>query len=93
MPKIATFCPKITHPYSPTLPWNLETFLYLLLICIIHDHFQEWLTAQVTNFVPKLPIFSNLHGMMSCPIFNPSNLCYAPKPTPTHPNTFQNIFF
>ena len=35
--------------------------------------------AHATNFVPKLPIFSNLHGMVSCPIFSPTNSLPGPK--------------
>ena len=38
--------------------------------------------AHVTNFVPKLPIFSSLSRMMSCPIFRPSNRLIGPD---THP--------
>ena len=40
--------------------------------------------AGVTNFVPKLHIFSNLRRMMSCSIFRPSNPLLGPKPHPSH---------
>ena len=40
--------------------------------------------AHVTNFVPKLPIFSNLCRMMSCPILSPS--------LGTEPNPFLDGF-
>ena len=49
--------------------------------------------AHATNFVRKLPIFSNLHRMMSCPIFSPSYPLLGLKTHPTHLNTFQNMFF
>ena len=38
--------------------------------------------AQVTNFVPKLPILSNLRRMMLCPLFSPSNPLLGPKTYP-----------
>ena len=47
--------------------------------------------AHVTNFIPKLPIFSNLRRITSCPIFSPSNpllgtkthLCPSKMPSKT----------
>ena len=47
--------------------------------------------APITNFVPDLPVFSNLHWMMSCPVFSPSDPLLGPKTHPTHLNTFQNF--
>ena len=53
--------------------------------------------SHITNFVPKMPIFSNLgrslSSLMPCPSFSPSNPSVAPTTTPTHLNTFQNMFF
>ena len=50
--------------------------------------------AHVTNFVPKLPIFSNLHRMVSCPIFRPSNPLIGPKTQPWPPKYLPKpVFF
>ena len=50
--------------------------------------------AHITNFVPKLPIFSNLHRMMSCPIFSLSNPLLGPKTHP-YPSEYipRHVFF
>ena len=50
--------------------------------------------AHVTNFVPKLPILSNLHRMVSCPIFRPSNPLIGPKTQPYPPKYLPKpVFF
>ena len=44
--------------------------------------------AHNTNFVPKLPMFSNLRWMMPCPTFCPSKPLLGPK---THPCPFKYL--
>ena len=86
---IPTLCP----PPPPT-PWNLETFPFLLLIIIIHSHFLAVIhCSNVTNFVSKLPIFSNAVGWCHALLLVLPTPHKAPKTTPTDLNTFQNMFF
>ena len=77
-------------PFNPPIPWKSESFSILLFIFITQGHFYGKIMAHVTNFVPKLPIFSclgsNLSSVMLSPISGPSNPFVGPKI-----NAFQNM--
>ena len=85
---IPTLCP----PPPPAMEFGNIPFSFA------HYHHSQSLLAvihcsNVTNFVSKLPIFSNAVGWCHALLLVLPSPHKAPKTTPTDLNTFQNMFF